>query len=251
MIQGAYIVIPCYNEEHRLPVSALEALLAKEARMHILFADDGSTDRTVECCQRVVDAFPSRVHLHQLERNSGKGEAVRQGVLAAIERWPEAEYVGYFDADLATPLTESLRLFEICGARRPFIIMGSRVDLLGSSDIKRSPIRHYLGRVFATMVSLQLGVAVYDTQCGAKLIRSDQVRALFGEPFLTRWLFDVELIWRCMAMTGRTGLSQYVLELPLARWHEMGGSKVRLSDGIKVPLGLMRIARYYRGRVKK
>lgn len=251
MSRSAHIVIPCYNEERRLPFDAMQALLGAEPGLHLAFVDDGSTDRTAEHLERLQRAMPERVLVHRLIRNAGKGEAVRQGVIAAAAHWPRAEYVGYFDADLATPLTEAFRMREQVASRRPLIIMGSRVDLLGTTDIKRSAYRHYFGRIFATMVSVQLGIAVYDTQCGAKLVRADHVKELFERPFLTRWLFDVELLWRCMARVGRDGMRQHVAEVPLARWHEQGGSKVRISDAVKVPLGLYRIARFYRGRVSR
>ncbi len=248
--RSVHLVIPCFNEEKRLPFAELDALLRHEPGLHLAFSDDGSSDGTAARCSDLACAFPERVLVHVAPKNAGKGEAVRQGMLAAHQRWPQASYIGYFDADLATPLTEAFHLLGSGSAGAPWIIMGSRVQLLGSTDIKRSTARHYMGRVFATLVSMQLDVPVYDTQCGAKLVRADQVPALFTEPFLTRWLFDVELLWRCMALTGREGLGKVVKEVPLTVWHEMRGSKVKLSDGIKVPLALMRVARHYRGRVR-
>ena len=79
--------------------------------------------------------------------------------------------VGYFDADLATPVAELERLLAVIG-KDPQLeaVLASRVALLGHS-IQRKPTRHYLGRLYATAASLALGVAVYDTQCGAKLFR--------------------------------------------------------------------------------
>lgn len=250
MPRSVHLVIPCFNEEKRLPFAELDELLRREPGLHLAFSDDGSSDGTAARCTDLAHAHPERVLVHVASKNGGKGEAVRQGMLAALQRWPDAYYIGYFDADLATPLTEAFHLLEAGAANEPVIIMGSRVQLLGSTDIKRSTARHYMGRVFATLVSMQLDVPVYDTQCGAKLIRADQVEALFNEAFLTRWLFDVELLWRCMTITGRERLGEAVKEVPLTVWHEMRGSKVKLSDGIKVPLALMRVARHYRGRVR-
>ena len=245
-----HIVVPCFNEELRLPSEAFIRSLELQPALHILFADDGSTDGTHALLDKIQGIAPDRVGIHRLTRNSGKGEAVRQGMFAALRQWPDAQYIGYFDADLATPLTEAFRLRDYLTPRAPFIIMGSRVQLLGTTDIRRLAHRHYFGRLFATLVSMQLGLPVYDTQCGAKLVRADQVEALFKEPFLTRWLFDVELLWRCMILVGRHDMREQAAEVPLTMWHERAGSKVNLSDAFKVPLGLSRIARYYRGRVR-
>ena len=130
-----------------------------------------------------------------LAQNSGKGEAVRQGVnhVAAMQRFA---FVGYWDADLATPLSELAPMLDaLARAPRCQLILGSRWRRLGS-DIQRSAIRHALGRVFATAASFTLDLPVYDSQCGAKVCRAASVGVLFGEPFTTRWLFDVELLAR-------------------------------------------------------
>ena len=99
----------------------------------------------------------------------------------------DPDYIGYWDADLETPLEAIPALCELLDARPDLeIVFGARVRLLGRA-IARSALRHYLGRMFATAASMVLGLAVYDTQCGAKLFRaSPAIRALFQEPFLTR-----------------------------------------------------------------
>ena len=96
----------------------------------------------------------------------------------------------------ATPHDEIPRFIETLDAH-PGIeaLFGARVQLLGRT-IERRASRHYLGRVSATAISLVLGLAIYDTQCGAKLFRASVAcKALFAEPFHSRWLFDVEIIF--------------------------------------------------------
>ena len=111
---------------------------------------------------------------------------------------------GIFDADLATPL-RAVDDFLAVLRDRPAVefVLGSRVMLLGR-DIKRKATRHYLGRVFATAVSHALDLPVYDTQCGAKILRVNAATAtLFDTPFRSAWIFDVELIARYLAAAGR------------------------------------------------
>jgi hypothetical protein len=124
------------------------------------------------------------------------------------------------------------------------MVMGSRWRRLGST-IERSGVRHVLGRVFASGASLVLGLPVYDSQCGAKLIRSKAVSWLFAEPFSTRWLFDVELLARLRNRLGRRAVLDAVVEVPLDEWRETGGSKIGTRDMIRVPLELLKIRRRY------
>lgn len=244
-----HLVIPCYNEALRLPVDQLRTSLESEKDLHLMFVDDGSKDDTPKLLHELAQAFPEQVRVHLLPQNKGKAEAVRQGMHQALIAWPKAEYVGFFDADLATPLEEATRLRRTVAPFTPGMIIGSRVNLFGTTDIQRNNTRHYVGRLSATMVSTSLGLGVYDTQCGAKLVRSDMVPQLFGEEFMSRWLFDVELIWRLMIAVGSERMRSELAEVPVSRWYEVAGSKVRFSDGLRVPYELWRIKRAYSGRV--
>jgi hypothetical protein len=132
------------------------------------------------------------------------------------------------------------------------MVFGARVRLLGRI-IERTPTRHYPGRLFATAASLTLGLAIYDTQCGAKLFRaSPAVRSLFEEPFLTRWLFDLEIIARLIQARRETQLPQaedVIYECPLQEWRDVSGSKVKALDFANALIGLSRIYwRYLRPR---
>ena len=152
--------------------------------------------------QSLQAADPNKFSVLSLPQNQGKAEAVRRGVLTAIESQPD--YVGFWDADLATPLRAIPQFVDLAESRPDLeMIMGSRVKLLGR-NIERRRSRHYLGRVFATAVSTILGLDVYDTQCGAKLFRATPfIGALFQQPFLSRWIFDVEIIARLIQAQAR------------------------------------------------
>src|SRR4030095_15183015 len=101
--------------------------------------------------------------------------------------------VGFFDADLAAPL-DAIDDFLALLRLRPSVefVLGSRVGLM-ARDIRRKAMRHYLGRVFATAVSHALDLPVYDTQCGAKILRVNAATAsLFDTAFRSTWIFHRE-----------------------------------------------------------
>src|SRR5581483_4853652 len=102
MIDSA-LVIPCYNEAQRVDVPAFHQFLAKASDVRLVFVDDGSTDQTAAVIEQLQSGHPETVQLLKLARNQGKAEAVRQGVLFALDQFNPA-VVGFWDADLATPL---------------------------------------------------------------------------------------------------------------------------------------------------
>jgi dolichyl-phosphate beta-glucosyltransferase len=244
----AIVVVPCYNEAVRLDLHALREFARENPDPRFLFVDDGSTDGTRNMLDELHYEARERFLVCHLRQNVGKAEAVRQGLLKAFEEKPD--YVGYWDADLATPLA-AIRTFCSILDFRPDIdmVFGARVCLHGR-DVMRKPVRHYLGRVFATAASLALGVHFYDTQCGAKLFRaSPEVQALFATPFRTRWIFDVEIVARAIAGrrgTSRPAIEQAIYEFPLHEWHDAAGSKLRPLDWMKAFFGLVAIRWTYR-----
>ncbi|MBW2421215.1 MAG: glycosyltransferase, partial [Deltaproteobacteria bacterium] len=189
------IVVPCFNEAERLDVREFEAFIARNPSIRFVFVNDGSLDGTLGVLNRLEKGAPSAVTVIDQQPNRGKAEAVRRGLLEAFDIGPD--FVGYWDADLATPLGEISRFVDTFEEHPECeLIIGSRVKLLGR-DIQRSTLRHYLGRIAATVASLTLRLEVYDTQCGAKLFRANsRMRALFEEPFCTGWVFDVEVLAR-------------------------------------------------------
>jgi dolichyl-phosphate beta-glucosyltransferase len=244
------IVVPCFNEERRLDVDRFRGYLGDPRGADLIFVDDGSTDRTPDVLERVRRDHEARVTILRRSRNVGKGEAVRAGLLDGVQR--RFGYVGFFDADLATPL-EAIPDFQAVLDRHPeaVMVLGSRVRLLGR-EIQRRALRHYLGRVFATAVSVTLRLPVYDTQCGAKVFRvTPELQRILDEPFISRWIFDVELLARLIRsrrLHGGLPVEQSVHELPLAAWRDVGGSKLRSCDFLVAALDLQRIyLRYLRG----
>jgi glycosyltransferase involved in cell wall biosynthesis len=236
------IVVPCYNEASRLDVAAFRGFLGRTSGIGLILVNDGSRDGTLTVLNGLAEQFPERVVVIDQAENKGKAEAVRTGMLRAIGLG--ADYAGYFDADLATPLEASAEFVEVLD-RHPELqfIIGARVALLGRT-ISRKASRHYFGRLFATAASLVLALPVYDTQCGAKLLRiNEPTRSLFDKPFGSRWIFDVELIARYL--TAAHGNSSGLFELPLRRWTDIGESKVKWHDFMRAGAEMAAIYRAY------
>lgn len=239
------IVFPCYNEERRLQLDEL-ARLQETPGVRLLFVEDGSTDGTAAMLREHCARSGGRAELLSLPENVGKAEAVRAGMLHALDGG--AAVVGYVDSDMSTPVDEVRRLLRAL-APGVAVVLGARVALLGTT-IERRPLRHYVGRVFATAASLILNLRVYDTQCGAKFFRDGPaLRGALDEPFSSRWAFDVELIGRLLV----EGLPPAgIIEVPLQRWSDVGGSKLRPATMVRSGLELGLIwARLERRRRKR
>jgi dolichyl-phosphate beta-glucosyltransferase len=234
-VQDTIIVVPCYNEALRLDTASFAAAAREDASLSFLFVDDGSRDETRSILNRLRDERPAQFGVLALDRNGGKAEAVRLGMQSAFDR--SVRLVGYFDADLATPLSELAPMRALFNDRADLLVaLGSRVGMLGR-DVVRSHHRHYLGRVFASMASLLLDLTVYDTQCGAKLFRkTPEVQSIFAERFSVSWTFDVELLARLAAL-ARDGvippMARSACEYPLRRWRDVKGSKLTPGAALK------------------
>ncbi len=234
------LTVPCYQEARRFDPEGFAALAALPD-VTLLLANDGSTDGTAACLRRFAADADVDAEVLDFPRNRGKAEVVRDGLRAALAAG--AEVVGYVDADLATPPAEVGRLLARMERGDCAALLGSRVRILGS-DIHRSALRHYGGRVLASWFSLILHAPVYDTQCGAKVFRrTPALEAALAEPFLTRWCFDVELLGRLLIGSPDVeGLPlAQVRELPLREWRDVPGSKLRLRNAPRIAWDSLRI----------
>lgn len=232
------LIIPCYNEEKRLPVNKYEQFLEKR-QCDLLFVNDGSKDKTKTVLKAISDKYNNSSFLN-LHKNKGKAIAVKEGIFHALSNGKNYDYLGFWDADLATSLDEITRFQDVINKRKVDCIIGSRIRKLDSS-IKRNWYRHFLGRVFATIASWILKLPVYDTQCGAKLFEREAARKIFEKKFVSYWPFDVELLCRLKKHNYKN-----LYELPLSKWEDVRGSKLSLFDFIKVPIELMKIWFHYR-----
>jgi dolichyl-phosphate beta-glucosyltransferase len=234
------IVVPCFNEAKRLDGKAFREYVQHHSGTDFLFVDDGSRDETFSVLEGLAAGSDGRLRVLRLEQNQGKAEAVRRGLTLALQSAPRV--IGYWDADLATPLDAIEELAAVLASERIEVVMGARVALLGR-EIDRRPLRHYAGRLFATAASLTLNLPVYDTQCGAKLLRvTPRLAPMLERPFSSRWIFDVELLARFLSSGGA---SRSLYEFPLRIWTDVGESKVKVADFVRAFGEMLRIYREY------
>ena len=232
------IVVPCYNEAERLDGGAFLDALDRDPATDFCFVDDGSLDATLKRLKALQALRPARITVLALARNSGKAEAVRQGLLHAAATG--AAHVGYWDADLATPLDaipDFVRIMDrfddlavVFGSRRP--LLGHRID--------RTLKRRIVSRLCGALARQAIRLPVADTQCGAKLLRAGPaLDASLATPFTAGWLFDVELFARLSASLPDRTRAFY--ELPLAEWDEVAGSKVSTRAIVQSGVQMLRL----------
>ena len=225
------VVVPAYNEEYRVRYCAgeLARYFRKRRRpFEIIFADDGSRDRTTEEAERVARRI-REVRVISYPINRGKGCAVRKGVLAA-----RGSRVLFLDADLSTRPEEWPKLERLLD-RGVAVAIGSR-KMAGAKLVKRQPWwRERLGKVF-TWIVRSLLVRVSDVTCGFKALERGAARRLFSRQVLDDWSFDAEVLF----LADRWGMR--IEESPVVWKDTPNTTKVRvIRDALGSLAGIARI----------
>jgi dolichyl-phosphate beta-glucosyltransferase len=209
------VVIPCYNEEERLPrtIERIEEFLdGKHSPYELILVDDGSADGT----RRVMDDAVRRhasVRVEALARNRGKGRALATGVQAA-----KGDEILVTDADLSTPI-EELDKLQAALQNGAGVAIGSRA-LRGSRVEVSQPIyRVLMGKAFNLIVQTVLLPGIWDTQCGFKLFRADVARRVFGALITDGFGYDPEVLYRAR----KQGVK--IAEVPVV-WRNSAPTKV-------------------------
>jgi len=209
------IVIPCYNEEQRLPrtIEQIERYLAGNGVTYeLILVDDGSTDGTRRIMGAAAERHPA-VRLEVLPQNRGKGRALAEGVAAA-----RGAEILVTDADLSTPIEEldKLRAQLRKGAG---VAIGSRA-LRGSRVEVSQPIyRVLMGKAFNLLVQAVLLPGIWDTQCGFKLFRADVAHDAFAKLTTDGFGYDPEVLY--LAKKGGVRIA----EVPVV-WRNSAPTKV-------------------------
>lgn len=182
------IIIPAYNEEHRLPRSLDQIAAFVQAQadpVEVLIVENGSRDRTTEIAEAYAARYP---FIRVLHSEKGKGAAVRAGMLAG-----EGRYLFMCDADLSMPI-EEVRKFLPPALDGYDVAIASR-EGPGAKRYNEPPYRHLMGRVFNTIVRILAIPQFQDTQCGFKSFRREVGREVFADLTMTGWAFDVEALF--------------------------------------------------------
>jgi glycosyltransferase involved in cell wall biosynthesis len=186
------IIVPAYNEAARIGATLVRMLqFADESKLNveIIVVDDGSSDDTCEVV-RSVAPDDQRLTLLKQPKNMGKGAAVKAGMLQA-----SGDLLLFSDADLSTPIEDVLLLIEHLSDSCP-IAIGSRGLKASNLEVRQPFYREMMGRTFNRIVRMVLGVKIRDTQCGFKLFRRTEAKALFGAQKTQGFAFDVEILFR-------------------------------------------------------
>jgi dolichyl-phosphate beta-glucosyltransferase len=237
------LVIPAFRESNRLPAflkSLISELDAAPFTVSILVVDDGSGPDEQAFLKRFMEKVRSRtkvpLELLLLPENLGKGGAIRAGWNGAASQ--PFEWLGFVDADGAVSAGEVCRVLRLVAEQRGngANYFASRVRMLGRA-IKRNPMRHFAGRLFASIVGTFIDSEVYDSQCGFKVIRSQDYRLIADRLHENGFCFDVELLAALKAAGAK------VIEVPID-WADVPGSKLRfIRDAWRMVLGVGRIIR--------
>ncbi|MCK9393874.1 MAG: dolichyl-phosphate beta-glucosyltransferase [Candidatus Paceibacterota bacterium] len=213
------IIIPAFNEEKRLLSTLYEIfnyLKLEQIKAEVIIVNDGSTDNTSLIIENVFEEFDN-LKLINLEKNYGKGFAVKTGVLSA-----SGEIVIFLDADNSTSLSHIKEVVTLIGDGYE-VVIGSR-DTKGSNVVEKQPlVRLGIGKIFS-LFTKNIGLSTYnDTQCGFKGFKSESAKDIFSRTTIRGFAFDIEVL--CIAQKYEFRIK----ELPV-KWKNNIESKVRIKN---------------------
>lgn len=238
------VVIPCYNEEKRLLCAEFIDYISKNSGYHLCFVNDGSKDKTLKILKKLQKGREDFITVYDCKKNGGKAEAVRLGMLHMAAK-EDLDYLGFLDADLSTDLADFDDLVKTIEHSEFKIVSGSRIARMGA-NITKGAARKIISLTINFIIRNILSMDFKDTQCGAKIFHKDVINIAFKKEFVTKWIFDVEIFKRMTQYYGLKKAKKMLCEQPLKRWIHADGSKLTMTDSIKIMGQLAKIAWVYR-----
>ncbi|WZL88432.1 glycosyltransferase [Salinimicrobium sp. 3283s] len=235
------LFIPCYNEENRLKIAPFQKFIkANKGQIDFYFINDGSLDNTGK---RINDNLVDEktVFLIQLNKNLGKGNALREGIISIKDK--EYHTYGFIDADMDIPLEQILKLYNNL-IPSPYLMAISSRDLYRSIKISRFRSLSSVAMVFIANHIIQFKPELKDTQCGCKLFKSELLDICFKDPFISEWLFDIELFLRIKKDDPKS--REKICEVPLRDLEKSGKSGFKIVENFKIFRQLYQINKHYR-----
>jgi len=211
------IVIPAYNEENRIGWTLTETfdyLDRQNYASEVIVVNDGSTDHTADTVRNFESRATGRLRLIENPGNRGKGYSVRNGMLQAA-----GEIVLFYDADLATPTSEIIKVIEPIAKDSYDVVFGSRAIDRSLIGTRQSSFRENIGRVGNLIQFAFTGLRFKDTQCGFKAFRRKAAQSVFKLQQIDGFGFDPEILFIAKKQGWR------LLETPV-RWNHIEGSKL-------------------------
>lgn len=223
------IVIPMYNEANRIGPTLEQVLLFLKSKAYsweLIVVDDGSSDESVAVAEKFLHDVSAKILKNG--RNRGKGYSVKNGVLNST-----GQYVIFSDADLSTPIDETDGFIK--ALKEYDIVIGSRALKGSKIDIRQTPMRELMGKIFNKIARFFTFRDISDSQCGFKGFRREAALDLFNRQKVEGFSFDVEILY----LAQKSGYK--ILERPV-RWHHVDQSRVKLlSDSLKMFLDILKI----------
>ncbi|WP_100499828.1 glycosyltransferase [Geodermatophilus chilensis] len=217
------IAIPAYNEAARLPRTlhrTVEYLREQPWRSRVVVVDNGSCDGTAEVVRDFARADDGRVPVALIGcARPGKGAAVRRALLSSRSR-----FVGFCDADLATPVETLATAMEHLQRGAAAVIASRHVS--GARFVQSQPVGRRLGGAAFRLLARSVVRDVHDTQCGFKFFERQAVTHALVSCRTTGFAFDVELL-RQLQVAGWG-----VVEVPVAWSHADSSSFSPWRDGL-------------------
>ena len=233
------LLIPAYNEELRLgPV--LERYAEHfyhhyPGRFRIVVVLNGCRDNTIGVVRAAEQKYLSISHL-EFSAPIGKGGALIEGLKLA----PLADFIGYVDADGATPPEAFLDLVNRAAAGEADCLVASRWLPGAKINHAQPDKRRFASRLFHLFVEGFFWMGIRDTQCGAKVLRRRVVEVIHAKLRLADLAFDVNLLFA----TKRAGFT--LKEIP-TEWTDQSGSHVvfNFRTSLNMLLSLVRLRLLY------